>query len=636
MIKDLTYSVTFPSSGETLSGSFTFQKGVTAVIGPNWSGKSFGSIEIIRYMLFGKKALRGPATDYKALTASMTCAIAGVDYRIDRTSKKESITRISDDEVLAVNTEAVNQKVIELLGFGLDIFDFVCAAPQGQVQEFSKLKPAGRKQLIDNLLRLQPQEKVEKACKDQAKTHRDTASALASTLRAPVEPLAPTNYQVSADLQGRLDTARALKAQRAALSGGALMELPDEPAAERVDQETLTYFQTYEDDRRETNRRYQTLLDQTKDHTFAKRWSSEVLAEAEAYLDYTEEVARRGERSLYASSELEEMEKVWAMREFGETEVVCPSCEHGFAPGCLADMPQLSLKEIRQERVLLNAWATPLPEVVEPEVVLTRGEISADRRAAAEDERVGALIKEMEALPALTVDKSVHLSNARAIAAEWSAYDQMMLRAQAHNDKVAEAEAALALLPPETEDIDQLYQRLSEARVYESELVNYHRNLEVFTETSERLAKEQQLAEDFAGGAKAIGAARLMVKAHLAPALSRVASSLIDTMTAGKLTSITVDENMEVLVGMQDINTLSGAGKTIANLALRIAMGQVLTARVFPVFIGDEIDSDMDAGNAAATAEALAALTGQLKQVILVTHKQVELADHLIIHPVTG
>jgi DNA repair exonuclease SbcCD ATPase subunit len=636
MIKSVEYTITFPSSGKTLAGAFTLEEGVTAVVGPNWSGKSFGSIEIFRYMLFGKKALRGPATDYKSLSASMTCAIAGVDYLIERTSKKETITRLSDDEILAVNTEAVNQKVIELLGFGLEIFDFVCAAPQGEVQEFSKLRPAQRKQLIDKLLRLQPQERVEKACKDKAKDHRTTATALASTLRAPVEPVEPENYTASQMLNNRLEAAKALRATRAALSGGVLMPLPDEPPRARVDNSEIVQLQAYEDERREANRRYRSLLDQVGGHTFAPRWSEEVLGTAEAYLTWGAEVARRGDAPIITLEAIEEMEKEWTVWEIGEVEVTCPNCKHEFVPAEAQGAPAWPKADLRRERQRHALWAYPLDEVAKPGVVLTRAEITADRLAVAEDERINTLIAEMSQLPLPLLSKELELTHARTSLAEWSAYDQMVLRANAHNDKVAKANLALANLPPETEDIDTLYEQLSEARVYESELANYERGLAEFRGTSARLAEEQQLAVDFAEGAKAIGNARRGVKAHLAPALSRVASSLIDTMTAGQLTSITVDEEMEVMVGSQDINTLSGAGKTIANLALRIAMGQVLTARVFPVFIGDEIDSDMDAGNAAATAEALAALSSQLKQVILVTHKQFDLADHLIIHPVTG
>src|SRR3546814_8726110 len=87
--------------------------------------------------------------------------------------------------------------------------------------------------------------------------------------------------------------------------------------------------------------------------------------------------------------------------------------------------------------------------------------------------------------------------------------------------------------------------------------------------------------------------------------LSRVATSLIHQMTNGVLTSVEVDEDMNIMVDGQDIATLSGAGATVANLAIRIGLGRVLVSRIFPVFIGDEIDSDMDAARAEATAVAL-------------------------------
>src|SRR3546814_15623569 len=86
------------------------------------------------------------------------------------------------------------------------------------------------------------------------------------------------------------------------------------------------------------------------------------------------------------------------------------------------------------------------------------------------------------------------------------------------------------------------------------------------------------------------------------PSLSRVATSLIHQMTNGVLTSVEVDEDMNIMVDGQDIATLSGAGATVANLAIRIGLGRVLVSRIFPVFIGDEIDSAMDAERAEATA----------------------------------
>lgn len=39
---------------------------------------------------------------------------------------------------------------------------------------------------------------------------------------------------------------------------------------------------------------------------------------------------------------------------------------------------------------------------------------------------------------------------------------------------------------------------------------------------------------------------------------------------------------------------MSGSGKAVANLSLRIGLGQVLTNNVLSLFVGDEIDSSLD------------------------------------------
>src|SRR5262249_13203727 len=94
------------------------------------------------------------------------------------------------------------------------------------------------------------------------------------------------------------------------------------------------------------------------------------------------------------------------------------------------------------------------------------------------------------------------------------------------------------------------------------------------------------------GGGKGQGGLtglRSMVKGHLVPALSRVASHLLAQMTGGQRSAIVVDQEFDVLVDGQRLDTLSGSGKALANLALRLGLGQVLTNNVLSLFIGDEI-----------------------------------------------
>jgi DNA repair exonuclease SbcCD ATPase subunit len=94
------------------------------------------------------------------------------------------------------------------------------------------------------------------------------------------------------------------------------------------------------------------------------------------------------------------------------------------------------------------------------------------------------------------------------------------------------------------------------------------------------------------------------------------------------LETIVVDEDMNITADGQDVSTFNGAHATMINLALRLALGQVLVARVFPLFIGDEIDSDATPTNAQAIADGLMACKEQLKQIVLISHKRLEGVDH--------
>jgi DNA repair exonuclease SbcCD ATPase subunit len=100
-------------------------------------------------------------------------------------------------------------------------------------------------------------------------------------------------------------------------------------------------------------------------------------------------------------------------------------------------------------------------------------------------------------------------------------------------------------------------------------------------------------------------------------------------MTGGQRQSIAVDEEFDVTVDGQPLNTLSGSGKAVANLSLRIGLGQVLTNNVLSLFVGDEIDSSLDKDRAENTAMTFEALKSRISQILLITHKR-PCADYYI------
>ena len=133
--------------------------------------------------------------------------------------------------------------------------------------------------------------------------------------------------------------------------------------------------------------------------------------------------------------------------------------------------------------------------------------------------------------------------------------------------------------------------------------------------------------DDYTLAVKGLKAAKNDIKNHLLPSLNTAASHLASLMSEGVITSVLMLDDFSIEAMKADryrpVETFSGSEASIINLALRIALGQVLTHSVFSVLIGDEIDASMDSARTAAVWTALAMLVeaNKIKQVILVSHE---------------
>jgi DNA repair protein SbcC/Rad50 len=224
----------------------------------------------------------------------------------------------------------------------------------------------------------------------------------------------------------------------------------------------------------------------------------------------------------------------------------------------------------------------------------------------------------------------------KALYAERSAYEGNLARYQLdaesygdwlverHGKELRAAELRLRLAP-----LPDLQRRLSDALSFEQQLTTYEVLKARFDELSSDVAAKRGSADEWRKVKEAMTILRGLVKQHLVPSLNRVASHLITGMTGGQRQSIVVDEDFDVTVDGQALDTLSGSGKAVANLALRLGLGQVLTNKVFSLFIGDEIDASLDVDRAEQTSSTLNQMKQMLLQIVLVTHKYTE-ADYCI------
>lgn len=134
----------------------------------------------------------------------------------------------------------------------------------------------------------------------------------------------------------------------------------------------------------------------------------------------------------------------------------------------------------------------------------------------------------------------------------------------------------------------------------------------------------RQVAETAATTAAAMEEFRRDRLARLAPELSEVASDIIATMTEGRYTTVELDEDFtpvltEAATGLQRPTAwLSGGEESAVALALRIAIGDVISGQHGGLLILDEVLTAQDKQRRAAVMSAIRALAG--RQVITINH----------------
>lgn len=204
MLKNLIFSVTFASTGRQINGEHNFTDGMTVITGQNEQGKSL-RIEMIRYAMFGTRALRAPLDAYKDLNVYLEIEVKGKVYRLRRTKHEASVT--DGDDVALVRgakpvTDYVEQKI---LGYTMDVFDMTNACLQGQVENLMSKTPAERKKLVDKTIGLDVIDDVEKVVNEALSEFRGEVKALESQVVADlVAPKMPQDYIPSPVVQEKI------------------------------------------------------------------------------------------------------------------------------------------------------------------------------------------------------------------------------------------------------------------------------------------------------------------------------------------------------------------------------------------------------------------------------------------------
>lgn len=587
MLESLEFSVTFPSTGKAFEGKHVFTSGLTSISGPNEAGKSLRQ-EMVRYALFGTKALRAGNGEYKKLSVTLSFSARGIGYCVKRATNATLET--ADGTALASGTVVVNAKIIEILGYGIEVFDVANNCAQGKVEQLGDMKPTERRAMVDHVIGLDTLDSITDEAGKKANTHKQVADAMRAKLVAPTPVQMPVDYVESKYLQQSIEDLRVISGEVNMLRGWlsnpglAVPTVPTLPCPE-----TLEELQAHEVQRKTNASRRGELNADLRRLKPIDKSPAEIDALELALVSY----------------------QAWTTKKklLLEGDHTCPECGHHW---------------YEQSKLLKNyedVEETPPPGINELDIAAMRSRLG-DRDEAQ------SIAAELAKVPELE-DRTSKIIELKTYLREKSRYDEALAEAQEYTTKRTAKQTRLDEISPLIEQLPDLTRKLHESERYELEQQLYDQSSKAYTDAVKELERVTSVAEDWAKAKTALKDLRTTVKGYLVPSLNRVASSLLSQMTNGERTQVQLNEEFEILIDGQPLATLSGSAKAVANLALRIGLGTVLTNKSFSVFMGDEIDASMDLDRAEYTAACLKNLTQTISQVVLISHKKLE-ADHYI------
>lgn len=162
--------------------------------------------------------------------------------------------------------------------------------------------------------------------------------------------------------------------------------------------------------------------------------------------------------------------------------------------------------------------------------------------------------------------------------------------------------------------------KLSEKYDYQSAV--YAVEVAQYDKRTSRIESLTASALDFQLAISGLKETKKRIKSFLLPSLNKAASALASMMTKGFIRHVEMLDDFSVKAEGKRVELFSGSEQAIINIALRVALGQVLTHKSFSVIIGDELDASMDAERTAALWKSLNLLieNGGIEQLILVSH----------------
>lgn len=465
--------------------TFTFENGLTGVIGPNESGKSL-IVEAIRYALFGSAALRGKSEDYKKLHVELDFTVQGESFTVLRKGAKMALS----GDRQASGTKPVNAAIKNILGYDLKVFDVANACTQGNIEALSEMGPAERKAMVDQVVGLNVLDDLISFAGQEGNALKREAEGMAAGMTAPVEPVELEDYRASTEIP--LAEAEEFFVEYNKLSGflSSTPEKPKKPKKSKVS-ETVEHLEGLMEDRKVVQRSIKNLESKLR------------FLEPAVVIDVT----------LDDWDQFDAWTRKQKLLSQGHHE--CPECSHQWPVADLGDVAEVV-------------------EVTRPAV--TRQEIKNNEDLAGNDLKIAEIEHTLDELE-VPADRSECLEEAEARDSMEKSYNRSLKAFHEFNEGLKEKQERLEELKGADEVVFTLRTEMQITQQYERDLKRFEAQTEAFSEKTLLLEDITSRSEDFLKARDAIKALKVAVKTHLLPSLNKVASVLLSQMTGVSGTS---------------------------------------------------------------------------------------------------
>lgn len=618
---------------------FKFTQGLNTITGLNETGKSL-ILEAFVFCLFGSQALRRDAKTYpNTLEAAATFIIRGEEYTVKRKLNNAWLYTV-DNTLLAKSTTVVNQQINKLLGYGFDVFKVANMSSQDEIKYLSTLKPTERKKMIDKTLGLDSTKKV-------IENHKNEIRSLNQLVKS-IESFKPNSVlEVTGDLD-KLKSDLSLNDQK-------IQELRSEKTVvvEKLKQVALLKNKidtfvipeisinipenvTYELLTNLSNKRFDLQTEITKTTNVYSEACKDLLQTENEIKVLTQDIEKFNQQiGDYTKEKLindiDHFNLAQTKKKLiSQGGLTCKSCGvyNHLAEDHLKDIPEWV--DVDFKKPTLNISIFDSLEKAEQTLAHSKGLLEGaylqgfnaakEKKEKADSDFAQFENENFEILSNLEEYKKA----LKLIPEREKAINQLeMLKTQFEEiekpsvDLPLELDSKLAELGNISGDLMLQINQIEEYQKYLIEVKKYEDRI---NDAKTKIGTENKILET-------LEILLVSIRDEMLPKINVVATNWIRKLSEDSHYSVVLDENMEILMDGVDIDAYSGSGKAIAHIALRLALAQVLTRGVFPVFLADEVDASMDVQRSPATLSAFKEMLNICTdQIIMISHRNLNLA----------